>query len=172
MAEYREALREVNKMAGGQLLVQLTTESCGIYDVRQQMAAVRSLRVDGASFAVREFFAGDVDRHIEQFFEFQPDARQPRESTTGPLGAEVQQQVDIAFRPRGSLRDRPEQSRIACTVLGEHIADRPAMLAQAIQRPAAVCAGHPAYVTAGLGRSERATGDTYRIWRRFHPKAP
>ena len=68
-ALYRDALREVHKMAGGKLLVQVTTESCGIYTVQQQMAAVRSLKVDGASFAIREFFPGTlVDAQVAEFF--------------------------------------------------------------------------------------------------------
>ena len=61
-----------------------STDRAPICSQRNGLAASR-LR-----YAVfEEFFAGDVDRHVEQFLEFQPDARQPRESTTGPLGAEV-----------------------------------------------------------------------------------
>jgi 3-keto-5-aminohexanoate cleavage enzyme len=68
-AHYREALREIRKVAGRDLLVQITTEACGTYGVEQQMATVRSLRVEAASFALREFFPGEVvDARVAEFF--------------------------------------------------------------------------------------------------------
>jgi len=67
--DYRAALRDVGNVAGKELLVQVTTEACGVYGVEQQMAAVRALKVEAASFALREFFPGDaVAAPVAEFF--------------------------------------------------------------------------------------------------------
>jgi uncharacterized protein (DUF849 family) len=66
---YRQALREIQHLAGTDLLVQVTTESGGVYDVAQQMAAVRGLNIEAASFALSEFFPGEtVDATVTEFF--------------------------------------------------------------------------------------------------------
>lgn len=66
---FRVALREIRHLAGTELLVQVTTESYGVYDVTQQMAAIRSLDVEAASFALSEFFPGEaVDAPVAEFF--------------------------------------------------------------------------------------------------------
>ena len=66
---YRAAQREIRRLAGKDLLVQVTTESGGVYGVAQQMAAVRALTVDAASFAIREFFPGDaINAQVAEFF--------------------------------------------------------------------------------------------------------
>ncbi len=68
-ARYREALQAVRTVAGRELLVQISTEACGRYSLDQQMATVRNLKVDAASYALREFFAGEVvDPRVVEFF--------------------------------------------------------------------------------------------------------
>jgi uncharacterized protein (DUF849 family) len=51
---YREASAAVRREAGGDIVVQITTEAVGIYTAEQQMACVRELRPEAASLAVRE----------------------------------------------------------------------------------------------------------------------
>lgn len=52
---YAEATAAVRREVGDGLIVQMTTEAVGIYTPDQQMAAVRTVRPEAASLAVREF---------------------------------------------------------------------------------------------------------------------
>lgn len=68
-AHYRDALQAIGRATGSSLLVQVTTEACGLYAVDAQMHCVESLQPDAASFAIREFFPGDdVDARVAAFF--------------------------------------------------------------------------------------------------------
>lgn len=68
-AHYRAALKALAAHTGPRLLVQATTEACGAYSVGQQMAAIRELRPEAASFAIREFFPDQtVDPEVATFF--------------------------------------------------------------------------------------------------------
>lgn len=51
---YAAAIAAVEKAAGRRLVVQMTTESLGIYRPVQQIAAVRAVRPEAASLSVRE----------------------------------------------------------------------------------------------------------------------
>jgi len=52
---YRAAIAAVRDRVGERLVVQITTEACGIYAVEQQMAIVRELEPEAISLALREF---------------------------------------------------------------------------------------------------------------------
>lgn len=68
-AHYRAALQALAVRTGPRLLVQATTEACGAYTVGQQMAAMRELRPEAASFAIREFFPDHaVEPEVAAFF--------------------------------------------------------------------------------------------------------
>jgi 3-keto-5-aminohexanoate cleavage enzyme len=58
---YRSAIDAIQRRVGNRLLLQITTESCGIFTVDVQMAAVLSVKPPAASFAVREFCANPRD---------------------------------------------------------------------------------------------------------------
>lgn len=51
---YRQAIEAVRDRVGASLIVQMTTEAVGIYGREQQMAAVRELRPEAVSLALRE----------------------------------------------------------------------------------------------------------------------
>lgn len=51
---YRAAIRAVRREAGDDLIVQATSEAAGIYDRHGQMAAMRALRPEACSLAIRE----------------------------------------------------------------------------------------------------------------------
>lgn len=51
---YRSAVSAIRERVGQQLVIQVTTEACGIFDRQQQMATVRSLRPEAVSLALRE----------------------------------------------------------------------------------------------------------------------
>jgi len=53
-ARYRAALRAIHERTGERLLVQVTTEACGIYAPDEQMAAMRELRPEAVSLALKE----------------------------------------------------------------------------------------------------------------------
>ncbi len=58
---YRAAIDAIEDRIGERLVLQITTESCGIFDVATQMAAVLEVKPAAASFAVREFIADSKD---------------------------------------------------------------------------------------------------------------
>jgi len=84
---YRYALDAIRHRVGSRLLLQITTESVGMFDIRAQMDTVLTVRPPAASFAVRElipdvatepqardFFAavGEIGT-VPQFILYHPD---------------------------------------------------------------------------------------------------
>jgi len=58
---YRSAIDAIQRRIGNRLLLQISTESCGIFTIDVQMAAVLSVKPPAASFALREFIANPGD---------------------------------------------------------------------------------------------------------------
>lgn len=58
---YRAAIAAVRREAGPEMIVQVTTESVGLYAPAEQIAAIRGLRPEAFSVAVRELFAEPDD---------------------------------------------------------------------------------------------------------------
>ncbi len=52
---YRTATRAVRDRVGDRLIMQITTEACGLYTAAQQMAVVRELKPEAVSLALQEF---------------------------------------------------------------------------------------------------------------------
>ena len=52
---YCETIAEIKRVAGESIVIQATTENCGIYEPHQQMQMVRDLLPEAISCAVREF---------------------------------------------------------------------------------------------------------------------
>ena len=66
---YRDAIRQVRRMAGAELLVQITTAACGVFDPLQQIAAVRGASPEAASFVLGELFPdGRTSQPVAEFF--------------------------------------------------------------------------------------------------------
>ncbi len=67
---FREVIAAVRREAGGDLVVQVTSEAAGRYTREQQMAMVRDLRPEAVSLALREFVpaGGAEDREAAAFF--------------------------------------------------------------------------------------------------------
>lgn len=84
---YREAMAAVRAQMGDDMVIQVTTEAAGIYGPREQMAVIRDLKPEAASFALRElvpdaasepaaqeFFAGVGDQGIAaQYILYEPE---------------------------------------------------------------------------------------------------
>lgn len=51
---YRAAIKAVRGRVGDRLVIQVTTEACGMYKPEEQMAAVRELKPEAVSLALRE----------------------------------------------------------------------------------------------------------------------
>jgi 3-keto-5-aminohexanoate cleavage enzyme len=51
---YRDATRAIRQRVGDRLVIQVTTEACGIYSPAQQMQMVRQLRPEAVSLGLRE----------------------------------------------------------------------------------------------------------------------
>lgn len=58
---YRQAIRAIRDAVGRELVIQVTSEACGIYSPEQQMAMVRALEPEAVSLALKELCAGDED---------------------------------------------------------------------------------------------------------------
>ncbi len=56
-AAYRTAIRAIRSQVGDRLVIQVTTESCGLYGPEEQMGLVRELRPEAVSLAVGEVFS-------------------------------------------------------------------------------------------------------------------
>jgi uncharacterized protein (DUF849 family) len=54
VGRYRAAIDAIRDRVGDRLVIQITTEACGIYEPKQQMAMVRDLRPEAASLALKE----------------------------------------------------------------------------------------------------------------------
>ena len=54
---YRAALAAVRREAGPEMICQVTTEAVGLYSPAEQMAAMRALKPEAFSVALRELFA-------------------------------------------------------------------------------------------------------------------
>jgi uncharacterized protein (DUF849 family) len=65
---YRAAIREIRREAGGQLVVQVTTEAAGRFSREEQMATVRSLRPEAISAALRELAPEGAEGEASDFF--------------------------------------------------------------------------------------------------------
>jgi uncharacterized protein (DUF849 family) len=51
---YRAAISAVRDRIGDRLIIQVTTEACGLYSAEQQMASVRELKPEAVSLALKE----------------------------------------------------------------------------------------------------------------------
>jgi len=56
-AAYRAAIRAIRSQVGDRLVIQVTTESCGLYGPEEQMSLVRELRPEAVSLSVGEIFS-------------------------------------------------------------------------------------------------------------------
>jgi len=56
---YREAIAAVRREAGDGMIIQMTTEAVGMYEPEEQMAAVRAVRPEAVSMAIRELCRDD-----------------------------------------------------------------------------------------------------------------
>ncbi|PCH61930.1 MAG: class III aminotransferase [SAR86 cluster bacterium] len=54
VSRYREAIAAIRQRVGKKLIIQVTTESVGIYNSEQQMAMVRALKPEAVSLAIKE----------------------------------------------------------------------------------------------------------------------
>ncbi len=59
-ARYLSAIAAIRKRVGDRLIVQMTTEAVGLYSPQEQMAAVRAVRPEAVSLALREIWPGAV----------------------------------------------------------------------------------------------------------------
>jgi uncharacterized protein (DUF849 family) len=66
---YRTATKAIRDRIGDQLVIQITTEACGIYTPVQQMEMVRELKPEAVSIALKELCPDDEpERSATEFF--------------------------------------------------------------------------------------------------------
>ena len=64
---YKAAIKAIRKEVGSELIIQITTEAVGIYQPAQQMQAVKEVRPEAVSLAIRELcpIGSDAGREKE-----------------------------------------------------------------------------------------------------------
>lgn len=68
---YRAAIQAVRSQVGDKLVIQVTTESCGLYGPEEQMGLVRELRPEAVSLAIGEIFPDPtVESAAAEFLEW------------------------------------------------------------------------------------------------------
>lgn len=73
---YREATAAIRDACGDELVIQVTTEAVGRFTPEQQMACIRELVPEAASFAVRELIAdANAEAEARRFFSWAREAR-------------------------------------------------------------------------------------------------
>ena len=60
-AIYRDTIAAIRRAIGKQMVIQMTTESAGVYSPQQQVAAVKSIRPEAVSVALRELIPVSAD---------------------------------------------------------------------------------------------------------------
>jgi uncharacterized protein (DUF849 family) len=66
---YRHAMNAIRDRVGDQLVIQVTTEACGMYRTDEQISVVRSLKPESVSLALREFCPSrDAEPAAGEFF--------------------------------------------------------------------------------------------------------
>lgn len=65
---YASAIAAIRRELGESMIIQMTTEAVGIYRPEEQMAAVRAVRPEAASMAIRELCGSEAD--VPAFAEF------------------------------------------------------------------------------------------------------
>jgi uncharacterized protein (DUF849 family) len=71
---YRPAIEAVREAVGDGLLIQVTTEAVDLYTPQEQMAVVRGIKPDAASFAVRELAPEGGEEAAGDFFHWVAEA--------------------------------------------------------------------------------------------------
>ena len=112
---YREAIAAVRERVGDALVIQVTTEACGIYTPDQQMAMVRELRPEAVSVALREICPDDASESAAtDFYAWMNDARVMAQHI---VYAPEDLQRFAALRDRGVI---PDPSPFVLFVLGRY----------------------------------------------------
>lgn len=66
---YKRTIDAIRNRVGDKLIIQATSESCGIYEPEQQMKMVKELKPEAVSLALREFIPRpDYEVEAEEFF--------------------------------------------------------------------------------------------------------
>ncbi|MBZ0217637.1 MAG: 3-keto-5-aminohexanoate cleavage protein [Fimbriimonadaceae bacterium] len=65
---YRDAIKAVHETTGGDMVIQITTEAVGMYRPDEQMAAVKALRPEFVSLALREIIPDPQDEAVAADF--------------------------------------------------------------------------------------------------------
>ena len=118
VARYRTAIDAIQDRVGDQLIIQVTSEACGIYTVDQQISMVRELRPEAVSLALAELCPDpQAEPGAADFYGWLRDERIMVQHILYSPG-EVQRFVDL--RNRGVITDNKP---FALFVLGRYTTD-------------------------------------------------
>lgn len=115
VARYRAAIAAIRKRVGDEIVIQATTEACGIYTPEQQMQVVRDLHPEAVSVALREICPDETaESTAAEFYGWM--------SAHGVMAQHILYSADdvrrfISLRDSGVI---PDQRPFALFVLGRY----------------------------------------------------
>lgn len=118
VGRYRDALAAIRKAVGDHLVVQVTSEACGVYSPAQQMAMVRDLCPEAVSVALGEFCPDDAALgEAAVFYTWMQDA--------GIMAQHILYSADEVRRFEALRRDGviPDKRPFTLFVLGRYTSD-------------------------------------------------
>jgi uncharacterized protein (DUF849 family) len=74
-ARYRDAVSAIRDAVDDKLIIQITTEACGIYSRDEQIATVEALRPEACSVALRELCPSDQATNVQTYAQFLSDCQ-------------------------------------------------------------------------------------------------
>ena len=133
---YRNAIDAIRDRVGEDLVIQVTTEACGIYRPEQQIAIVRELQPEAVSLALKEFcpdraaeseasiFFHELDerRALAQYILYSPDEveRFVRLQEAGVIPERAAFVLFVLGRYSDNLTGVPQELDRFVTALGDH----------------------------------------------------
>ncbi len=74
-ARYQDAVSAIRDAVGDQLIIQITTEACGIYSRNEQIGTVEAVRPEACSVALRELCPSDQASDVQTYAQFLSDCQ-------------------------------------------------------------------------------------------------
>lgn len=150
VGRYRLAIDAIRDRVGNDIVIQVTTEACGVYTPQQQMAMVRELQPESVSLGLQELCGDDAaESEARAFFEELNDRQILAQFI---LYSPDEAERFVRLQQRGVV---PGQPAFVLLVLGRYSDDLTGN-PQDLDRFAAALDGHADWAVCCFGRSEHA----------------
>lgn len=118
VGRYRQAIDAIRDRVGDDIVIQVTTEACGIYTPEQQMAMVRELQPEAVSLALKELCGDEAaEREASEFFK---ELKEQQIHSQYILYSPDEARRFVSLKMKGVI---PEQPAFILFVLGRYSDD-------------------------------------------------